>query len=726
MPTGGSLGSGAVSGSETGGLGGGSPATHPLAEACSSPADCISGYCADGVCCDAACTDSCSACNLTNFVGHCSPVSAGSVAVAGHPPCVKAAASTCQQNGLCDGRGTCQFYANGEACAGGTCNAATQMSLTGSSCDGLGSCKSAPALACSPFKCKADACATTCTTDSDCQGQPCVAGSCGKVANASKCTTGSQCLSGNCADGYCCDTACSGSCQACDLAGSIGKCSTLGANQTPRNGRAACAAGTCGGRCDGSSASCALAPKTTSCGAASCSAGVAKAAVTCDGSGACPTATVTPCGGFACGVSTCKTTCASDSDCLAPTPYCGSNSKCQASKPLGRVCANGTECSTGHCVDGVCCGTASCATCNACNLDTPGTCSSKPATASDSACLAANCKSGKCDGAGACKPADDGAVCGTNKFCRSGSCGACVPNQGCVPANPCKNGTTSCSTGVQTCTETTNKIANTLCGAGASCSGMTKTNAAACDGAGTCSTSTQGCPNGCNAAKTDCLVCNSGQTACSGACVDTTSNAAHCGPSCGACGAAAPVCVNSSCVQCTSDSYCSGNKPSCDVPNHTCICRQPSPGNVISDGGFDTDLGSWRFDPGTGVSWKAEDSEGCQGSGSLYAVDPNLYALSRCLKVTPGVPYFFGFKYKYGISADSSVFCYLTPYKDSICSIGADEDTAPGVIPPRSTTWSSTSTSWVVYPDSPYATVSCPLKDASVDQVYLNQNLNSF
>jgi hypothetical protein len=147
---------------------------------------------------------------------------------------------------------------------------------------------------------------------------------------------------------------------------------------------------------------------------------------------------------------------------------------------------------------------------------------------------------------------------------------------------------------------------------------------------------------------------------------------------------------------------------------------------VIPNAGFDTNLNGWLFDPGTGVSWKSDDADGCAGSGSLYATDPNLYAISPCLKVTPGVFYYFGFRYKYGITPDASVFCYLTPYKDPSCSTGSDEDTAPGILPARSSTWSSASTTWMVYPDSPYAQVSCPLKDGSIDQVYLNPNANIF
>src|SRR5439155_25619476 len=46
-----------------------------------------------------------------------------------------------------------------------------------------------------------------------------------------------------------------------------------------------------------------------------------------------------------------------------------------------------------------------------------------------------------------------------------------------------------------------------------------------------------------------------------------------------ACTAPTPVCLNnSSCVQCSSDSHCSGATPSCDLGSHTC---------VAADGGTD-------------------------------------------------------------------------------------------------------------------------------------------
>ena len=67
------------------------------------------------------------------------------------------------------------------------------------------------------------------------------------------CTTNSQCGTGFCASGVCCNTACTGSCSACNLAGSVGTC-------TPRASGTTCraASGSCdvAEACDGTSLTC--------------------------------------------------------------------------------------------------------------------------------------------------------------------------------------------------------------------------------------------------------------------------------------------------------------------------------------------------------------------------------------------------------------------------------------------------------------------------------------
>ena len=220
---------------------------------CTKDTECGTAYCVDGVCCDSACTGSCQQCNLGALKGTCSPVLAGQVAPAPHAACAQSDAGTCATDGKCDGKGACELWADGTTCGGGSCNAGTNEAVQGSACDGKGTCVASAAVMCAPFKCTADgtACTNTCSTSNDCVGQPCVNNSCGTVVNGSKCTAAAQCKSGNCVDGYCCDMACGGSCQACDLSGSQGTCTTIPSGP-PHGSRAACAgSGVCQGVCNG-------------------------------------------------------------------------------------------------------------------------------------------------------------------------------------------------------------------------------------------------------------------------------------------------------------------------------------------------------------------------------------------------------------------------------------------------------------------------------------------
>src|SRR4029078_10213149 len=71
---------------------------------------------------------------------------------------------------------------------------------------------------------------------------------------------------------------------------------------------------------------------------------------------------------------------------------------------------------------------------------------------------------------GAVKAAGTG--CGVNQVCNAnGQCTVCKPGQTCTtnPGLACKNGITSCSTGVQTCLDDTNKAAGTSCGTNMVC-----------------------------------------------------------------------------------------------------------------------------------------------------------------------------------------------------------------------------------------------------------------
>jgi hypothetical protein len=52
------------------------------------------------------------------------------------------------------------------------------------------------------------------------------------------CITAAECETGFCADGLCCDTACTGQCEACDVAGQLGTCT--GVKGVPRGARSEC------------------------------------------------------------------------------------------------------------------------------------------------------------------------------------------------------------------------------------------------------------------------------------------------------------------------------------------------------------------------------------------------------------------------------------------------------------------------------------------------------
>jgi alpha-tubulin suppressor-like RCC1 family protein len=114
----------------------------------------------------------------------------------------------------------------------------------------------------------------------------------GKTLGA-RCSASEPCSQGTCVDGFCCDRACSGLCEACDVAGKEGQCSPV--TGKPHHGK--CDGdqdGTCAGSCDGKTVDGCTYP-TAACGAAaSCAAGVATLPSTCQ-RGACVQGGTQPC-----------------------------------------------------------------------------------------------------------------------------------------------------------------------------------------------------------------------------------------------------------------------------------------------------------------------------------------------------------------------------------------------------------------------------------------------
>jgi alpha-tubulin suppressor-like RCC1 family protein len=102
------------------------------------------------------------------------------------------------------------------------------------------------------------------------------------------CTAAGQCASNHCVDGRCCNRACSGQCEACDVAGSDGTCSPV--TGAPHGARAECVGTgtTCGGSCDGVDPTACVYP-TVTCRALACSGGTLTQEVACN-QGQCPAA----------------------------------------------------------------------------------------------------------------------------------------------------------------------------------------------------------------------------------------------------------------------------------------------------------------------------------------------------------------------------------------------------------------------------------------------------
>ncbi len=185
---------------------------EPDGSVCTGDAQCIGDHCENGFCC--ASGDCC----FDN--ADCSHLSS---------------APTCDDQTSCQGERV-----------EGVCSASFQCSAVvvqdDSACDGL------PSNDCGPYQgvsCsnsenqpndQAGLCATSCTGDSDCDGSAhCDNGACvpdagqgGFCSGPGECSAGLQCV-----DNVCCATACTGDCEACDLPGSLGTCTTIASGEDP-------------------------------------------------------------------------------------------------------------------------------------------------------------------------------------------------------------------------------------------------------------------------------------------------------------------------------------------------------------------------------------------------------------------------------------------------------------------------------------------------------------
>ncbi len=308
--------------SDAGGVSAGGVATGTREDgaSCQRSGQCASGHCVDGVCCDRACTGTCQACSARLKASREEDGVCG-VALGGtdpHADCRADDATSCGQTGKCNGRGACQLFPLGTSCGTSSCDG---QNVSGEICDGDGTCFTtavAQAVACAPYLCIDDGC-VRCTRDSECTGRRiCIGGTCHERFSAgAACETATQCASNFCVDGVCCGSACTGRCQACNVAGREGTCTIVRGD--PVAPREPCAgSGDCAGTCAGA-AECTFPESGVTCAAPTCDRNTLTPAGTCDGAGSCTTPAALGCGPYACDADRgqCASRCTTDGDCAS-------------------------------------------------------------------------------------------------------------------------------------------------------------------------------------------------------------------------------------------------------------------------------------------------------------------------------------------------------------------------------------------------------------------------
>ena len=307
---------------------------------CTTAVECASGYCEQGYCCNTGCAAACVACNLPSTLGTCSPISAGQ-SPSLTTQCVAAAATTCGNDGTCNGAGACRQHIAGTVCGPAACTGSTLTSAR--TCDGAGLCRpgTRPGAIRSVVRDGRRVQHHLLHERRLPSPSTCVSMSCGKKPNGATCAIATECNSGVCAQGVCCSTACAGTCKSCALSGSAGTCANVPAGQTPTPATQCVDGGAtaCGndGTCDGNGA-CRAYVSGTLCAGATCNSGTYTAARLCDGAGTCASASSSSCGVYVCDTSTkvCKTTCSTNADCASPNICNGGTCSKKDSVPLAQ------------------------------------------------------------------------------------------------------------------------------------------------------------------------------------------------------------------------------------------------------------------------------------------------------------------------------------------------------------------------------------------------------
>jgi hypothetical protein len=172
---------------------------------CDGDVTCASGFCVAGACCDSLCDAPCFACTAAakggGRDGVCEPVLADNM----DPKMTCNNEPGCGQTGVCDGSGACALRTTGDECDEGSCPLGT------GTCDGSGVCVCEAAkcssdgtqfggTVCSPYRCDAEGCLTSCTTSSQCVAPY-------KCDRTGHCTSAVEAAAGNAAEDEGCSMA---------------------------------------------------------------------------------------------------------------------------------------------------------------------------------------------------------------------------------------------------------------------------------------------------------------------------------------------------------------------------------------------------------------------------------------------------------------------------------------------------------------------------------------
>jgi len=317
--------------------------------------ECSSGNCVNGLCCDRPCFGECESCRLSGFVGTCKPQStaakcgpngcSGSYLVTPgncsgvDNTCVATTITPCPNNLTCKDTLICNEACTSDAqCKPGyVCNAGSCVPSADAGAPDTG----APDTAVSDTGATGDALPIADAPAPQLPATPVVNG------DFIRCTKDSECSTNHCVEGVCCDTACTDRCYSCALLSNPGKCTVepIGVDLKNECGPALTCLGTCGG--DGS---CIGAGTGTMCARNRCvSASTGAGPAYCASPGAkCNVSEAVPfsCSPFICepAFGACRTTCASSNDC-ANGFVCDVPSKTciAAPTPESAVAASGDE-----------------------------------------------------------------------------------------------------------------------------------------------------------------------------------------------------------------------------------------------------------------------------------------------------------------------------------------------------------------------------------------------